>query len=163
MANEDVFIKMVLDAWQTQIKRTNDLFQSMDDETLMKEVAPDRNRGVYLLGHLAAIHDRMLPLLGLGDPLHPQLWEPFVEKPDKEVTDLSGIAELRQYWKEVNENLNNKISLFLPEEWFQKHGAVSAEDFAKETHRNKLNIIVNRTSHLATHLGQLLLLKSRNE
>lgn len=163
MANEDIFIKMVLDAWQTPLKRTSDLFDSFSDDELMKEVSPGRNRAVYLLGHLAAIHDRMLPLLGLGNPLYPQLWEPFVEKPDKEVADLPGITELRQYWREVNKNLSDKISAFTPEDWFQKHGAVSVEDFAKEPHRNKLNIIVNRTAHLATHLGQLLLLKSWNE
>jgi hypothetical protein len=45
-------------------------------------------------------------------------------------------------------------------EWFQKHNAVSETDFAKEPHRNKLNIVINRTNHLANHLGQLLLLKT---
>jgi len=41
-----------------------------------------------------------------------------------------------------------------PDEWFAKHSAVSAEDFAKEPHRNKLNILVNRTNHHSYHLGQ---------
>ena len=27
----------------------------------------------YLLGHLTAMHDRMFPLLGLGDRFHPEL------------------------------------------------------------------------------------------
>jgi len=35
----------------------------------------------------------------------------------------------------------------------------SAEDFAKEPHRNKLNIIISRTSHLQYHTGQIALLK----
>jgi hypothetical protein len=161
MANENLFIKKALDAWQTQLKRTDELFDSLPDEELMKEVAPGRNRGIYLLGHLTAIHDRMLPLLGLCEPLHPELWDPFVESPDKTVADLPNLAELRRCWKEVNAELANKISGFSPFDWFQKHGAVSAKDFAKEPHRNKLNIIINRTSHLATHYGQLLLLKRR--
>jgi hypothetical protein len=46
-----------------------------------------------------------------------------------------------------------------PEEWFEKHTAVSAEDFINEPHRNKLNIIITRTSHLNYHTGQLVLLK----
>ena len=149
MTKEEIFIKMVLDAWQIQLKRTSDLFDSLSDDELMVEVSPGRNRGIYLLGHLVAIHDRMLPLLGLGDPLYPQLWEPFVEKPDKEAAELPAIAELRQRWIDVNKNLNDKVSSFTADEWFQKHGAVSAEDFAREPHRNKLNIIVNRTAHLA--------------
>jgi hypothetical protein len=159
MTNETIFIKMVLDAWLTHIKRTDELFNSLPDEQLMKEIAPGRNRGVYLLGHLAAVHDRILPLLGLGHPLHPELWNPFVERPDKEVTELPATQVLRQYWNEINTNLAGKISSLSPEDWFQKHTSVSPEDFAKEPHRNKLNIIVNRTNHLANHLGQLLLLK----
>src|SRR6478735_10455747 len=160
MANEDLFIKMVLDAWHTYIRRTDELFSQFSDEQLMKEIAPGKNRGIYLLGHLAAIHDRMLLLLGLGDPLHPELWQPFVESPDKELTSLPSTQTLRAYSKEINTNLNTKLSGLSTAEWFQKHTAVSVEEFTKEPHRNKLNIIINRTNHLANHYGQLLLLKA---
>jgi hypothetical protein len=162
MTSETIFIRMVLDAWHTHIKRTDELFDSLSDEQLMKEIAPGRNRGIYLLGHLAAVHDRILPLLELGNSLHPELWQPFVENPDREVTELPTTQTLREYWKEINKNLADKMSSLSPEAWFQKHTSVSAEDFAKEPHRNKLNIIVNRTNHLANHLGQLLLLKSKD-
>ncbi len=46
MTSEDIFIKMVLDAWHTHIKRTDELFNSLSDEQLMKEIAPGRNRGI---------------------------------------------------------------------------------------------------------------------
>jgi hypothetical protein len=159
MTSETILIKMVLDAWSTHVKRTDELFNSLSDEQLMKEIAPGRNRAIYLLGHLAAVHDRIFPLLELGNPLHPELWDPFVERPDREVTELPATQALRQYWKEINTKLADNISSLSPEVWFQKHTSVSAEDFAKEPHRNKLNIIVSRTNHLANHLGQLLLLK----
>lgn len=159
MTNENIFIKMALDAWHTYIKRTDELFNSFSDEQLIKEIAPGKNRGVYLLGHLAAVHDRMLPLLELGDPLYPGLWQPFVESPDKAVADLPSTQDLRAWWKEINANLNDKLSGLSANEWFQKHTSISAEDFAKEPHRNKLNITINRTNHLANHYGQLLLLK----
>ena len=45
------------------------------------------------------------------------------------------------------------------EGWLERHTAVSAEAFEKEPHRNKLNIIVSRSHHMAYHLGQLALLK----
>ena len=162
MASEDVFIKMVLDAWYTYIKRTDELFDSLTDEQLMKEIAPGRNRGIYLLGHLAAVHDQILPLLELANPLYAELWEPFVESPDKEVTELPTTQALRGHWKEINSTLAGKMSSLSPEVWFQKHTAVSEEAFANEPHRNKLNIIVNRTNHLSNHLGQLLLLKLKD-
>jgi hypothetical protein len=159
MTSEAIFIRMVLDAWQTHIKRTDELFNSLSDEQLMKQIAPERNRGVYLLGHLAAVHDRIPLLLELGNPLYPELWHTFVERPDKEVTELPATQALRQYWREINSNLAGNMQSLSPEEWFKKHSSVSVEDFAKEPHRNKLNIIINRTNHLANHLGQLLLLK----
>ena len=42
---EETFIKMVLDAWHTQINQADDLFNSLSDEQLMQEIAPGRNRG----------------------------------------------------------------------------------------------------------------------
>ncbi|MEO6355446.1 MAG: DinB family protein, partial [Ferruginibacter sp.] len=54
-----LIIKMILDSWNLQISKTGDLINSLTDEQLMQEVAPGRNRGIYLLGHLIAVHDRM--------------------------------------------------------------------------------------------------------
>jgi hypothetical protein len=159
---EETFIKMVLDAWHTQVKQTDDLFNSLSDEQLMHEIAPGKNRGVYLLGHLTAVHDRILPLLGLGDQRYPNLYKTFVESPDKAEGNIPSTEDLRNYWKEVNNVLSEQFSRLSFEEWFQKHNAVSEVDFAKEPHRNKLNVVINRTNHLANHLGQLLLLKPKS-
>lgn len=158
---QQVTIKMVLDAWYTHIKRTDDLFNALSDEQMIKEVAPGRNRGVYLLGHLAAVHDRMLPILGLGDPLQPGWYNVFVESPDKAITEIPAVQDLRRYWKEVNTTLAGHFQQISFNDWLQRHNAVSEEDFAKEPHRNKLNIIINRTNHLASHLGQLIFLQDK--
>jgi hypothetical protein len=48
-----------------------------------------------------------------------------------------------------------------PAEWFNRHTVVSEADFEKEPHRNKLNLLINRTNHLSYHLGQLIYLKPR--
>lgn len=152
---------MVLDAWHMQIKNTNDLFDSVSDERLMAEIAPGRNRGIYLLGHLTAVHDKMLPLLGFGDQRYPNLYKTFVQSPDKTEGDITSVEDLRNYWKETNAVLSEKFSGLSATEWFQRHNAVSETDFAKEPHRNKLNLVINRTNHLANHLGQLILLKNK--
>jgi DinB superfamily len=159
----ELFIKMVLDAWDTQIKRTDDLFNQLSDEQLMAEVSPGRNRGIYLLGHLAAVHDRIFPILNLGKEINPGMYEVFVASPDKSGAEIQPISELKLYWKKVNSKLAEQFSKLSVEEWFQKHTSVSEEDFKKEPHRNKLNIIINRTNHLAFHLGQLIFLKPRNQ
>ena len=159
---EELFIKMVLDAWHVQVKNADEVFNSLSDKQLSKEIAPGRNRGVYLLGHLTAVHDRMLPLMGLGDQRYPNLHKTFVEAADKTVIDLPTLEDLRNYWKEVNNVLSERFLKMPVNEWFQKHNAVSDVDFAKEPHRNKLNMVINRTNHLANHLGQLILLKARD-
>lgn len=157
-ANE-IMVKMVLDRWYTLIKNFDAVLGSITDEQLQKEVSPTRNRGIYLLGHLTAVHDDMLPLLNFGEKLYPFLSEPFIKSPDKAISELPSAKELRASWNKVNEVLSEKFSTLKPDEWFQKHNSVSAEDFIKEPHRNKLNVIITRTTHLSYHVGQFILLK----
>ncbi|CAN5134949.1 hypothetical protein BH11BAC6_BH11BAC6_14940 [soil metagenome] len=88
-----------------------------------------------------------------------ELHEPFIKSPDKTVAQIPSAKELRTYWTKQCEILKQKFESLQPAGWFEKHSAVSAEDFLKEPHRNKLNIILTRTTHLAYHTGQLVLLK----
>jgi hypothetical protein len=114
---------------------------------------------INLLGHLTAVHDRMLPLLNLEEQQYPQLDEPFLTKADKAVTEIPSAKELRGYWNNVNSKLAKHFSALKTEDWFLKHNSVSAEDFAKEPYRNRLNIVMGRATHLASHQGQLVLIK----
>jgi hypothetical protein len=157
--NQELFIKMVLEAWHQYLKRTDEFFQKLSDDDLKKQIAPGKNTGLYLLGHLTAVHDRMLPLLGLGDQLYPGLTEDFERKPDGEHILKYDTKQLRESWAKVNAALNKGMTELKPSQWFERHTAVSAEDFKKEPHRNKLNVIINRTNHVAWHYGQILLLK----
>ena len=156
---QEVFIKIGLDAWNIYVERTNKLFESLTDEQLQQQVAPNRNTALYLLGHLTAVHDGMLPLLGFRDRLYPSLQEVFIKNPDQSGLEKPAASLLRQYWKEVNEALAGHFRKLTSDEWFQKHDSVSAEDFLKEPHRNRLNVLVNRTNHLASHYGQMVFLK----
>ena len=162
MANrDDLFIKMVLDNWHTYVKRTDDLFNELSDEQLMTQIAPGRNRGIYLLGHLTSVHDRMLSLLGFEKDRYPELEEPFITNPDNPDAKFPEISQLKAQWKEINEALASHIQKLKTDQWFERHNSVSEEDFKKEPHRNKLNVLINRAGHLASHYGQLLFLKSR--
>ncbi len=156
---QDLIIKMGLDAWNTRVDRADKFFDILSDEELQQEVAPGRNTGVYLLGHLTAVHDALFPLLGLGEKMYPELEEIYIKNPDKSGIDTPTFKDLRNYWSEVKNKLDQRISQVTNEEWFQKHTSVSEEDFEKEPHRNKLNVLLTRTTHLAYHLGQLVFLK----
>ena len=156
----DIPVKIVLDNWHSTVASANKLFDSLTDEQMRADVAPGRNSGAYLLGHLAVVNDRMLPLLGFGEQMHPELTEVFLISPDKTGKEMPDVAWLRNYWKRTTDALTHHFSTLKPEEWMQRHTSVSEEDFAKEPHRNRLNVVVNRNTHMANHLGQMVFLKN---
>ena len=162
MATNELFIKMVFDRWNGSVKNFDTLLNSLTDEQLQKEIATGKNRGIYLLGHLAATHDGMLPLLGFGERFYPQLDEIFIDNPDKTITQTMSASELRASWKKVNSTLADHFSKLSSDAWFEKHNAVSQDDFIKQPHRNKLNVIITRTNHLTYHNGQLIFLIKKN-
>jgi hypothetical protein len=47
---DDVFIKMVLSAWETQNLRLDQLLESLTDEQLSRETAPGKNTGAVFTG-----------------------------------------------------------------------------------------------------------------
>jgi hypothetical protein len=53
---------------------------TLSPEQLDKEVAPGKNRLIYLWGHLAAVNDGLLPLLGIGEGRHPVFDGMFISK-----------------------------------------------------------------------------------
>ena len=155
---DPIIVKMVLDAWHSKIKEANSFFDNLTDEQLQKEVAPSRNTGIYLLGHLTVTHDLMLPILGFGQQIYPQLTATYNDQPDAK-TYSETASELREYWKNINSILTENFANLSADGWFEKHNSVSAEAFEKERHRNKLNIIISRTNHLSYHNGQVVFLK----
>lgn len=155
----NLVVKMTLTAWDAQNNYLNTLISSLTEDQLLKEIAPGRNTGIYLLGHLIAVSDAMIPLLGFGERLFPALEEVFVKNPDKSGLEMPGIHELKENLSAVNTKLEAAFKKTTVEEWLSKHAAVSAEDFVNEPHRNKLNVVISRTNHMANHIGQMLLLK----
>ena len=151
--------QLIIESWNLTIKRISDLFDKLSDEEIMKEVSPNRNRGIYLLGHLTASHDYMLPLLGFRELMFPELKDSFLRDPDNLNKQPFPSEELRQKWTAVNDELKKHLNKMAEDDWLQKHSAISIEDFAKEPHRNKLNVLISRTNHLSYHHGQLALLK----
>jgi hypothetical protein len=159
MEAKKLIVRSVLDAWNSRLDAANKMFDSLSDEDLQREVSPGRNRGIYLLGHLALVHDKMLPLLNFEPQQYAHLEEIFLNKPDRSVPDIPSAKEVRTIWKNANSKLASHFVNLSADDWFQKHSSVSAEDFAKEPHRNRLNVVIGRTNHLQYHMGQVALLK----
>jgi len=106
------------------------------------------------------VNDRLFPLLRLGDRLHPELDEAFIAHPDRTFPrDPLEPAALRSAWSEVNGKLLAAFEKLRPEEWLERHDAVSAEDFANEPLRNRLAVLLSRAQHASLHEGQMRLAK----
>jgi hypothetical protein len=162
-SEKELFVKMVIDAWETQNSKVDKLLEALSDEQLQAETAADKNSGVYLLGHLTAINDGLLQILGFGEKLRPQLEDIFIKNPENADLEKPSIAELKEYWNEINAKVREHLEKTTPDEWFARHSAVTDEDFAKEPHRNKLNVLLSRTIHQSYHLGQLNFLAKNND
>ena len=157
MTPEQSVVATALGDWKLNVGRAGKLFSGLSEEQLLAEVAPGKNRLVYLWGHLIAVHDAMLPILGLGPRLHPELDAAFLTGADRVVAELPSAAELERWWDEVNGRLLAAFSNFTASDWSQKHTLVSDEDFAANPLRNRLAVLLSRTAHVAYHLGQAVL------
>lgn len=145
-----------INAWKQQISRIDQIVASSSDADLEHEIAPGRNRLYYLIGHLAAIHDRMFPLLGVGERHYTELDSPFLDNPDSKSVGVAP-SELKRIWSDVNTRLTAALEQLEPAVWLTRHNSVSDEDFAKDPLRNRLSVLMNRTAHAAFHLGQMRL------
>lgn len=151
-------ITQLIKSWSASNKNVTDFFAKYQEQDYLKEIAPGRNRAIYLLGHLIAVNDGMLPLFGLGEKLFPELEAPFLKEADKSTPDTVSLITLQQQWQTLNEKLATQFSAMPAADWLDRHTAVSPEDFAINPLRNKLNVLISRINHQAYHMGQLNLL-----
>lgn len=159
MTAEELLARTALNAWKQVVSRFDSAVAPLTDEQIEKQVAAGKNRLVYLVGHLTAVHDRLFPLLGIGERLHPELDEIYIANPDRALPDSVPVVELKRAWSEVNSKLTTVFETLTPRQWLEKHTAVSDEDFAKDPTRNRLAVLISRTNHAAYHTGQAALIK----
>ena len=157
MTNEEIFAAVAIKTWNRAIGRLDQLLSSLTDDEFQTEVSPGRNRVYYVVGHLAATHDLMIPLLGLGERLCPELDDIFIANPDRTFPDKFSAAELRKALTEVNAKLTEAISALPAAELLKRHSSISVEEFANEPLRNRLAVLENRTAHATYHTGQIRL------
>src|ERR1700739_4692928 len=157
MTSHELPVKVAINSWQLVVERADRIFSQLTEDQLLAEVAPGKNRVIYLWGHLIAVHDRMFSILGLGSRLHPELDAVFIDNSDKAVAEIPSAGQMQQYWDEVNEKLAAQFQALSPDEWLLQHRAMSDEDYAKDPTRNRLAVLLSRTNHLSYHLGQIAL------
>jgi hypothetical protein len=97
MENQGSYVALGLKVWNAQIERADKLFGGLSSEQLLRQIAPGKNRLIYLWGHLTATHDAMLPLMGLGERLHLEFDVAFISNPDRSQAAIPSHEQVRQW------------------------------------------------------------------
>lgn len=155
---DELIVKMALNLWKSGNEKVDKIFNSISDEQYNASITQGSNTAAWILCHIAFVNDSLFTVLGLGKPIYPRLTEIAMAKDSPQHKVISK-DELRHIWTTINSRLLHAFEGIPASEWFNRHTSVSEEDFKKEPHRNKLNVLLNRTNHQAHHAGQLALIK----
>ncbi|TWI97512.1 DinB family protein [Mucilaginibacter frigoritolerans] len=162
MDQQKLFVQIALHSWNTQIARAEKVFNSYSESEFYKQIAPGKNRIIYLYGHLAVYHDLLKETLGLDTGKYSVLSPLFLQNPDNQESEMPPVKELKAIWNEVHCDLKELFNNVAPEDWFKRHNAMTDADFEKDPSRNRLSVVLNRANHVAYHLGQVVLVKPEN-
>ena len=145
--------------WSTYNTRMQKVFDSLDDTRYSQPIGPGLNSPSWILGHLVETEDNLLELFGIREKLFPDLKKIYHHERGTNQTGLLPKGELIKRWNAVSGELDKAFKSWSESDWLGKHNAVSEEDFKKEPHRNKLNVMLSRVAHKASHLGQVAMMK----
>lgn len=149
--------------WDTYNKRMQKVLTEISDNTFHQPIVPDGNSPSWILGHLVDTDDRLLELFGIRARLYPELSTIYHHERGTNQQGHLSKTELIDRWKNITDALNAAFHTWSEGEWLQRHTAVSEEDFKKEPHRNRLNVMLSRVTHKASHLGQVAMAKGASE
>jgi len=155
----DFMIDLILDQWENKIIETTEVFGSIGAQNAMQPVAPGKNRVIYLLGHLIAVHDRLFEALNLNERRYPEYDEMFLT-PQHPSNQYPAYELLLEQWISTNETLLPGLRLLTVQDWQSKHHYVSDYDFNLNPKRNKFSVFLSRNAHLFHHSGQLALIRT---
>ncbi len=153
-------VETIHQQWQTVTYIINEQLKALTDEELGRELAPGKNHGLWLLGHLITSEDfynkylrgeklcfpEYEKLCGMGATLLPP-------------GDFPKPAAMREHWQQVLDRNEKLLSELTDEDWDQPHcqpGGGEEGDFFK----TKGGFITFMSSHEMYHSGQLGILVS---
>lgn len=145
--------------WETYNRRMQKMLDEISDETFNRSIVDGGNSPSWLMGHLADTDDKLFELFAIGPRLYPELSNIYHHERGSNQTGHLSKADLSSQWNNIIASLNKTFNTMTEADWLGRHTVVSEEDFKKEPHRNKLNVLLSRVTHKASHLGQIALLK----
>ncbi len=150
-------LEICLLQWNAYNRIMQKTLNAIPDENFYKPIVPGGNSPSWLIGHLADTDDKLLELFGIRERLFPELSTIYHHERHTNQSGHLSKDELNAKWKAIVAELDTAFKSMSESDWHARHLAVSEEDFKKEPHRNKLNVMLSRVTHKASHLGQIAL------
>ena len=141
--------------WDAYNRRMQKTLDTINEEDFNKPIVPGGNSPSWLLGHLADTDDALLELFGIRNRMFPELAKIYHHERGSNQSGHLSKEELNLKLKAIVEELDSTFKSMSESDWHARHMAVSEEDFKKEPQRNKLNVMLSRVTHKASHLGQI--------
>lgn len=153
-------VKKFAEQFEAMVEWVNGNIDPLTDDELKLEIAPGKNHGVWILGHLIASDDDFSVFMEKGDLLYPEYYELFGQGSKLlSVENYPSVQLLRKQWKSVVEK-NRKIYADLTdEELNEPHGRMQSPP-EKDFFKTKQRIIYFWQLHQMYHAGQLSILMS---
>jgi DinB superfamily len=148
-------LEICLLQWNAYNRIMQKTLDSITEENFYKPIVADGNSPSWLMGHLADTDDALLKLFGIRERLFPELATIYHHERGANQSGHLTKDELMTKWKAIVAELDRNFSSMSESDWHARHMAVSEEDFKTEPHRNKLNVMLSRVTHKASHLGQI--------
>lgn len=148
-------LQICLLQWDTYNRRMLKSLDTLTDEKFNQSIVADGNSPSWIFGHLVDTDDALIELFGIGKRHYPELAEIYHHKGGTNHQHHLTKKELTAQWKEITSTLDRAFKSWSESDWLARHNAVSEEDFKKEPQRNRLNVMLARVSHKASHLGQI--------
>ena len=148
-------LKICLLQWDTYNHRMQKMLNSLSPDNYNLPIVPGGNSPSWLMGHLADTDDALLELFGIRKRMFPSLAKIYHHERGTNQSGHLTKEELNTQWKAIIAELDGAFKNMSEADCHGRHTAVSEEDFKKEPQRNKLNVMLSRVAHKASHLGQI--------
>lgn len=146
--------------WKIYTNWINGHLSKLSDEQLKHTIAPGKNHGVWLLGHLIESEDDLCKYLGKGPMLFPQYEALFGQGSTlRSVEEYPPISQLRSEWQQILERNDTLLSQIKDEEWNEPHALLTPEQ-PDDFFRTKGRCISIWQLHQMYHCGQLTVLSA---
>ncbi len=148
--------------WQNMISWASGYIDRLADEDFTSELAPGRNHGVWVLGHLIESEDELSKFLGKGEMLFPEYEETFGMKSKLlPPSEYAPVATLREQWKQVVAKNDAMFRNLKDAEWDEPHALVKG-NVKDDFYGTKGRCVYLWNLHQMYHVGQLALLFAKH-